>query len=98
LNPEIAKILADEGKKDPETAAERLLVPAVRRLLDKDLIRGRRVLDAWQYWLLNVDAKGLDDFNALEDYEEFRIINCGLLYVIVRPSYIQHSKALNGYN
>lgn len=82
LNPKLAKILADRGQKDPESAVEKLLVPPIRNPLRKDFIRGCRVLNAWQYWLLNVDAKGLEDSDTLEDYEEFRIINCGLMYGI----------------
>lgn len=82
LNPKLAKILADRGQKDPESAVEKLLVASIRNLLRKDFIRGCRVLNTWQYWLLNVDFKGPEDFDTLEDYEEFRIINCGLMYVI----------------
>lgn len=56
-------------------------MPAIRSLLKKDSIRGHRVLEAWQYSLLNSDSKGLEDFETLEDYEEFRVMNSGMLYV-----------------
>lgn len=66
LNPKLAKILADRCQKDPESAVEKLLMASIRNLLRKDFIRGCRVLNAWQYWLLNVDSKGPEDFDTLE--------------------------------
>lgn len=57
-------------------------MPAIRNLLKTDYICGCHVLNAWQYWLVNVDSKGLEDLDTLEDLREFRIINYGLIYVI----------------
>ncbi|ODM20829.1 hypothetical protein SI65_03882 [Aspergillus cristatus] len=79
LKPNIARILVDKGQRNPESAVERILVPAIGKLLKKDYIRGCRVLDALHYWLLNVDSKSLEDFDTLEDHKEFKIINCGLM-------------------
>jgi hypothetical protein len=56
-------------------------VPEIREFLRRDHGRGICVLQAWRYWLLNVDSKDLGSFDNLDDYLQFRITNVGLLYV-----------------
>jgi len=78
LNVEVAAILDDAGEKEPTSSLGRLLVPAIRDLLKVDHARGVRVLQGWRYWALNSESKDLKDFDNLDDYMQFRIINVGL--------------------
>ena len=58
---------------------ERLLVPFIKEFLACDSERSIPVLRAWRHWLQNVDTRSIDEFTGMEDYIEFRVINCGLL-------------------
>ena len=78
LNVEVAAILDDAGEKEPTSSLGQLLVPAIRELLKVDRTRGIAVLQGWRYWALNSESKDLKEFDDLEDYMKFRIINVGL--------------------
>ncbi|KAH8430730.1 terpene synthase family protein [Aspergillus melleus] len=96
LNPEVAKIFSAEGRDDPKAPLENVLVPAIRDLLATDRAKGIPVLRSWVNWLLTVDSKGLNDFQTIQEYIDFRVINCGLL---TYPPMIEYTMNLNlGYN
>jgi len=65
--------------KEPTSSLGKILVPEIRTLLKVDYTRGLAILQGWRYWALNTDSKDLIDFDNLDDYMEFRIINVGLL-------------------
>ncbi|KAJ6103750.1 hypothetical protein N7486_003972 [Penicillium sp. IBT 16267x] len=83
LNQEVDKLFAIEDadvQLGPEaTPMEKLLVPFIRELLRYDKERAIPVLRAWRYWVQNVDSKGVDDFNTIDEYILYRTINVGLL-------------------
>ncbi|KAK5997717.1 Ophiobolin F synthase oblA-like protein [Cladobotryum mycophilum] len=79
-NRQLVRIFANEGSdEDLTTPMQKIAVPFIRDLLQCDCHRGIPILQAWQEWLENVDAKAIEDLDSIEAYIQFRAMNSGII-------------------
>jgi hypothetical protein len=85
LTSKLGEIFAIEDSctsDDPDASPmEKLAVTFVKELLAFDRERAIPVINDWRYWLENADTKKVEDFDTIDEYIPYRIVNVGISYV-----------------
>ncbi|POR31036.1 Terpene synthase [Tolypocladium paradoxum] len=73
---EVLRLDVDPSSLNPKNKRQKTLASVIRQAIDIDPTRAAGMLEVVTGFLDAVDSKD-DDFNCMEDYEAYRIANCG---------------------
>lgn len=83
LNARLGEVFAIEDSCAPEfpnaSPVEKLAVTWVKELLAFDRERALPILHEWCYWFENVGSKTVEDFDTIDAYIPYRIMDVAIL-------------------